>query len=176
MTFPPGCALCATLVLGSALCLTPAPEGGTPPRPDGRPLIEAQVTRVIDGMSLDARVSGNRTAVGYLGAETPAANQPCGQVALARNRELAGPAVLLEEDEAYQFDQLGRRLYYAYTLDGVWIEEALIREGLARAVRTDARHGAYLAAVQAEAEAAGRGCLWEMPPSDADGALNQDQN
>ena len=127
-------------------------------------------------MSLDARVAGNRTAIGYLGAETPAANQPCGQAALARNRELAGAGVLLEEDETYRFDQIGRRLYYAYTPDGTWIEETLIREGLARAARTDARYGAYLAALQAEAEAAGRGCLWETHPSDADGALNQDQN
>lgn len=123
-------------------------------------LIDATVTRAIDGMSLDAHVFGRRTAVGYLGAETLPANQPCGQQALARNRELTTSRVLLMEDPAYQFDEYGRRLFYAFTPDGQSIDEILIREGLARAVRTDASHGPELAAAQAEAEAAGRGCLW----------------
>jgi endonuclease YncB( thermonuclease family) len=98
--------------------------------------------------------------VGYLGAETAAGNTPCGQVALERNRELAGGRVLLEADAAYEFDTIGRRLYYAFTPDGVSIDETLIREGLARAVRTDAGRGADLLTAQADAEAAGRGCLW----------------
>jgi endonuclease YncB( thermonuclease family) len=122
--------------------------------------IEATVTRTIDGDSLDARVSDNRTAVGYLGAEAPPANQPCGQEALARNQELADSQVLLMQDPAYDLDERGRRLFYAYTADGRSIEELLIREGLARAVRLDGSRGPELAALQAEAESAGRGCLW----------------
>jgi endonuclease YncB( thermonuclease family) len=125
----------------------------------GQP-IEATVTRTIDGDSLDARVFNNRTAVGYLGAETPPANQACGQRALARNRELADSRVLLVQDPSYDIDERGRRLFYAYTADGQSIEEILIREGLARAVRLDGSRGPELAALQAEAESAGRGCLW----------------
>ena len=53
-----------------------------------------------------------------------------------------------------------RRLYYADTADGTTIDATLVREGLARAVRIHGRYGAYLAALQAEAAAAGRGCLW----------------
>ena len=124
-------------------------------------IIEAFVSRVIDGDSLDAYVAGRRTAVGYLGVAAPAPTHPCGVEALARNRELAGTRVLLEEDPTYQFDARGRRLYYAYATDGTSIDETLVREGLAWAVRTDARYGAQLAALQAEAAAAGRGCLWD---------------
>lgn len=127
---------------------------------DPESMIEATVTRTIDGDSLDARVFNNRTAVGYLGAETPSANQACGQRALARNQELADSRVLLLQDPTYDVDERGRRLFYAFTADGQSIEEILIREGLARAVRLDARRGAALAALQAEAESAGRGCLW----------------
>jgi endonuclease YncB( thermonuclease family) len=132
---------------------------------DPADLREAHVTRAVDGASLDAHISGNRTLVGYLGAETPFPSQPCGQEALARNRELATTVVTLEADPAYQFDQHGRRLFYTYTSDGVSIDEALVRDGLARAVRTDGRYGAYLAQLQADAEAAGRGCLWSSSPA-----------
>ncbi len=148
-------------------CGVVSAQGGEPASASPEPLavdeaeaIEATVTRVIDGHSLDARVMGNRTAVGYLGVETPNRNAPCGEQALERNRELAAGRVLLEEDWSYQLDDVGRRLFYAYTADGRSIDEILIREGLGRAVRTDARHGALLEAVQAEAQAAGRGCLW----------------
>lgn len=123
-------------------------------------LVEAAVNRVIDGDSLDAQLLGNRTAVGYLGADAPPSNQPCGPEALARNRELAGARVLLEEDPAYRVDALGRRLYYAYTPEGLFIDAVLVREGLAGAARLDARYGASLAALEADARAAGRGCLW----------------
>ena len=132
----------------------------SPPGVADESRVEATVNRAIDGNSLDAHLLGNRTAVGYLGVETPAMNQACGQEAQARNRELAGPRVLLEADPNYRFDAIGRSLYYAYTPDGQSIDEALVREGLGRAVRTDAHHGASLVAVEEEARAAGRGCLW----------------
>jgi endonuclease YncB( thermonuclease family) len=151
------------LTLGGLLCS--AAEQSRPPVLGLTPhsFIEATVTRVIDGNSLDAHVHGRRTAVGYLGVWTPAVTEPCGPEALARNRELAGTRVLLEADPTYEFGELGKRLYYAYTPDGRWIDETLVREGLGRAVRTDARHGAYLAIVQAAAETVGFGCLWEGP-------------
>jgi endonuclease YncB( thermonuclease family) len=146
------------LLLSSALVCQAIDAGPTAP-PGGAPS-EALVNRVIDGSSLDAQVGGRRTAVGYLGIETPFPHQPCGAEALARNQELAVIRVLLTEDSTYAFDQAGRRLYHAYTADGVWIEAVLVSEGLARAVRTDAGRGVELPALQAEAAAAGRGCLW----------------
>jgi endonuclease YncB( thermonuclease family) len=122
--------------------------------------LEATVTRAIDGSSLDAHVLGARTALGYVGADVLPPNEPCGREALERNRELAGSQVLLEDDPLYQFDDRGRRLYYAFTPDGRSIEGVLIREGLARAARTDGSHGAEFLALELEAKAAGQGCLW----------------
>ena len=66
-------------------------------------------------------------------------------------------------DPQYEFDALGRRLYYVFTADGVSIDETLVREGLAHAVRTDGVVGSTLTAAVAEAAAAGRGCLWGEP-------------
>ncbi|HYW86482.1 MAG TPA: thermonuclease family protein [Chloroflexota bacterium] len=142
------------------LCLLLQPPLAAAQQVDDTPTPEAQVNRVIDGSTLDAQINGIRVPVGYLGIETMEANQPCGQAALERNRELAGDRVLLMSDPLYEFDPLGRRLYYAFTVDGVSIDEVLVREGLAHAVRTDAVEGNTLAAAEAEAAAAGRGCLW----------------
>ena len=64
-------------------------------------------------------------------------------------------------DPNYDFDAIGRRLYYAFTADGVSIDETLVREGLGRAVRTEAVEGSVLQAAEADAAAAGRGCLWD---------------
>jgi endonuclease YncB( thermonuclease family) len=156
----PAVLLIVSLLLGVVFAPSRQVVAPPPGSSDDGPLIEATVSRAIDGASLDAYVDGKRTALGYLGIEAPPANQPCGREALNRNRELAGDQVRLVEDPAYQFDELGRRLYYAFTIDGQSIEEILVREGLARAARIDAGRGARLAALQAEAEAAGRGCLW----------------
>lgn len=126
----------------------------------GSELVPATITRVVTGDTLDAQVNGNRTPVGYLGARSPDINQPCGKEAFDRNQELTTQGVLLESDPLYTTDDIHRTLFYAYTADGTSIDETLITEGLARAVRTDATHGADLAAAEADAAAAQRGCLW----------------
>ena len=123
--------------------------------------VEARVGRAIDGSSLDVHVNGQRVAVAYLGARAPGPSQTCGQAALLRNRELAGRHVRLVEDPSAPVDATGRRLFYAYAADGTSIDAALIREGLAWAAHPDSPRGGELAALQAEAEADGRGCLWD---------------
>jgi endonuclease YncB( thermonuclease family) len=50
-----------------------------------------------------------------------------------------------------------------FTADGVSIDEVLVREGLGHAVRTEAVEGSQLQAAEADAAAAGRGCLWDQP-------------
>ena len=130
------------------------------PRGVAEALIEATVNQVLTGDGLDAHINGQRKAIRYLGAEAPFPPQPCGPEALARNRELAERRVLLEGDPRHQADANGALLFYAYTPNGQSIDATLIREGLAGAVRTDAAHGGELAALEAEAKGAGRGCLW----------------
>jgi endonuclease YncB( thermonuclease family) len=122
--------------------------------------VDATVNQVIDGMTLDAQIDGIRTPVGYLGVQTPALNQRCGMEAAQRNRELAGTHVILTTDPAYDLDQQHRRLYYAFSIDGVSIDETLVAEGLAQAAHPDAANGAQLQALQAAAQANAVGCLW----------------
>lgn len=127
---------------------------------DPSQLLAAQITRAIAGDTLDGQVNGMRTPIGYLGASTPDINQRCGREAFERNQALIAQGVLLETDPLYASDERHRTLFYAYTLDGTSIDQTLIAEGLAHAVRTDAAHGADLAAAEADASASGRGCLW----------------
>jgi endonuclease YncB( thermonuclease family) len=157
-------ALMLTLAVPGATAQEYPEEGPVAPPQmvtDDNPAPEAQVTRVIDGSTLDAQINGIRVAVGYLGVDTPPANQPCGQMALERNRELVGERVLLMSDPQFDFDLTGRRLYYAFTVEGISIDEILIREGLGRAVRTEGVEGSQLQAAEAEAAAAGVGCVWQ---------------
>lgn len=161
MATAPAAYVVVTVLLAASLTPVSWGAAGSVGLADDEPILEATVTRAVDGSSLDAHVDGRRTALGYLGAEAPAPTQPCGREALDRNRQLAGSRVRLVDEPTHQFDEAGRRLYYVFTVDGESIEDILVREGLARAVRTDASRGPHLMALQAEAEAAGRGCLWD---------------
>jgi endonuclease YncB( thermonuclease family) len=152
----PSMHLLVSAALAVGMCVAPAESA-----PNAQnALAEALVTRAVSGDALDARVDGMRTALGLLGVRAPSPNEPCGAEALARTQELAGDRVLIQSDAAYDLDARGLRLFYGFSLDGTSIDETLIREGLGYAERTDAQYGAYLAGVQAEAEAAGVGCLW----------------
>jgi endonuclease YncB( thermonuclease family) len=152
------------LIIGASLSLCLTRTGAaTRLAADPVPGIPALVARTIDGDSLDAYIDGKRTAVGYLGAESAPLNTPCGRQAQARNQQLADSSVFLLADPAYELDETGRRLFYAFTADGRLIDAYLIWEGLARASRTDGYYGAYLLALQADAQASSRGCIWETP-------------
>ncbi|MCC7106856.1 MAG: thermonuclease family protein [Chloroflexi bacterium] len=131
-----------------------------PATPDLAAALPAIVTRVIAGDTLDVHMRGVRTGVGYLGVETPPSNTPCGQMALERNRQLAASAVLLLPEPGLDLDDRARRLFYAYTEDGLSIDETLVREGLGLAARTQASHGAALLSLEADAAQEARGCLW----------------
>jgi endonuclease YncB( thermonuclease family) len=124
--------------------------------------ISATVTRVIDGSTLDVQIDGVRTAVGYLGIDTPPLNAACGPEARNRNEMLVGGQVLLQEEPNYTYDSLGRRLYYVFTADGTSVEDALLREGLAVAARVDGFRGEEMLMLEDETAAVGRGCLWSL--------------
>ena len=153
-------ALLLAILLTLTLTLTLSGASAAAAQGGDQSMLVASITRVVDGSTLDAQVEGNRTPVGYLGVSVPDLNQPCGQQAFQRNVELTAGGVLLQPDPLYDSDDHHRRLFYAYTPDGESIDATLIREGLAHATRTDAAHGAELAALEAEAQANAQGCLW----------------
>ncbi|MEK7607133.1 MAG: thermonuclease family protein [Patescibacteria group bacterium] len=142
--------------------VSPTPQSSTFRR-------SATVRRVIDGDTIELK-SGLR--VRYIGVDTPETVDPrrrpvqCyGKDASLRNRELVeGKIVELESDKSKR-DKYGRLLYYAY-IDGVMVNEQLVRDGFARAKSypPDIKYQDRLRAAEKEARAAGRG-LWSHCPA-----------
>src|SRR5215208_6214856 len=166
--------LCLLLVLlalvtagaGRASAQQPgAAPGGAPP-PGSGPIDYTGFVRVVDGDTIDIYLGGTQVLVGLIGADSPEGNTPCGREAAALLRMLTRGGVLLDEDPGLTFDGRGRRLYYARTRDGRAIALELVTAGVARADGTGAE-SAQLAAAEADARAAGRGCLWRGPQAAA---------
>ena len=116
---------------------------------------EISVNRVIDGDSLDT----GRGLVRLFGVDTPEHSQRCSSKAKGRLRGLAGNSIRLELGPRVN-DQYGRLLAYAYTEDGLSIDEILIREGLASAWTEDGQHRDYLVGLERAARRKNTGCLW----------------
>lgn len=160
--------LLAGLVLGDVPL--PAWLGG----PAGSPLraggsAAATVERVIDGDTIVVRLDGRRERVRYVGVDTPETVKPgtpvqCyGPAAHALNARLLAPGqrILLRFDRELR-DRYGRLLAYVYRVrDTLFVNAALMRAGAARTleISPNTAHAADFAALQASAQAAGRG-LW----------------
>jgi micrococcal nuclease len=149
----------ATLSFAAA---SPAPTSSLPVpviQPDPARLQQAQVVHVVDGDTIDVRIGGQKERVRYYGIDTPERGQPCFSEATERNKELVAQAVLLLPD-ARERDRYGRLLRYVFEEDSVSIDARLIAEGLAHAWRQDGAYKVQMIALEAQAHAAGVGCLW----------------
>ena len=116
---------------------------------------EISVIRVIDGDSLDT----GRGLMRLYGADTPERDKPCYSKATRRMRQLAGDSIRIQFGPRAT-DQYGRLLAYAYTDDGLSIDEILIREGLAAAWTRDGQHRDLLVGLERQARRKDAGCLW----------------
>jgi micrococcal nuclease len=114
------------------------------------------VDRVIDGDTLDF---SDGTRVRLFGVDTPERGENCFTEATDRLRQLAGATVRLE-DGPRATDSFGRRLAYAFTIDGFSIDVILIGEGLAEAWTRDGQHRDTLIALEQSARENRAGCLW----------------
>jgi len=101
---------------------------------------EGIVEYVVDGDTIEIR--GLKQSVRYLGIDTPEVGdygqpaEPLGYRAKEFNEQLVqGKQVKLEYDEE-KYDKYGRLLAFVY-VDGVLVNEALVREGLARVLFID---------------------------------------
>ena len=121
--------------------------------------LDLAFVRVIDGNTIEFW-NGSDWGARYLGVDAPPGNTECGREATAKNWELTGGGVHLEQESPYDIDARGMRLYHAFMPDGTLVGEDLIREGLARASNEDNQYKDRYLAAQAEARANGRGCLW----------------
>jgi len=126
----------------------------------------AQVTRVVDGDTIEVQIAGATYRVRYIGIDTPETVDPrrpvgCyGREASERNRQLVeGKTVGLEKDVS-ETDDFGRLLRYVW-VDGEMVNATLVREGYATAATypPDVKHQELFLSLQQEAIEAGRG-LW----------------
>lgn len=174
------CALGAALAVG----LLGATTGGAHAQ-DRRPsdLVmtaqRAQVTRVVDGNTIEVAQGEKTFLVRYIGVRAPAPQSCFGTQALQANTDLvAGRTVFLETDEQAS-DTDGVALRYVYLVNGRMVNAALVGSGHAQVVAQlpNVRHHTALKALEAQAQQARRGgwarCGWqpEPPPTDAEGCF-----
>jgi micrococcal nuclease len=135
---------CALVVVA----LVPA----THARPNGAFTAAGSVTRVVDGDTLDVRLtSGKRERVRLIGVDTPEAGACYSSAATAQARRLAqGRRVVLRGDRTQATrDRYGRLLAYVWLPGGKDLGYGLVAGGYARAYVYDrpfARLAAYRAA------------------------------
>ena len=119
----------------------------------------AQVTRVIDGDTIDVLLDGVNTRIRYLQMNTPERDHPCSREATKANAELvSGQTVRLVADKEL-VDPYDRLLRYVYVGD-VLVNRALVEQGWAEVVLypPNDMHYDEFVRLEAEAAAAGRGC------------------
>jgi endonuclease YncB( thermonuclease family) len=120
----------------------------------------AEVHEIVDGDTIDVLIEGRLWRVRYFGVDTPERGDRCFREATDRNTLLIGEKVLLLPDERDE-DSFGRLLRYVFLEDGTSIDATLVAEGFGWAWTRDGRYRDEIAALEDEAEAAGRGCLWK---------------
>ena len=128
--------------------------------------VTAEVTRVVDGDTVEVRIGGKLEDLRYIGVDTPETVKPgdpveCfGPEASDFNKELVdGESVRLEYD-AERRDVYGRLLAYV-RIDDVFVNAELVRRGFATTltIPPNDRFAGMFARLEREASAAGRG-LW----------------
>jgi len=130
--------------------------------------VEARVTRVIDGDTIEVSLRGQIYKVRYIGIDTPETVHPSkpvqcfGKEASAKNSELvAGKVVRLEKDVS-ETDRYGRLLRYVWVGDTL-VNDYLVRQGYAYASTypPDVKYADRFAQAQREARQNNRG-LWAV--------------
>ena len=119
----------------------------------------AQVTRVIDGDTIDVLLDGKTVRIRYLQMNTPERDEPCFRESTQANADLvAGKTVRLVPDKEL-VDPFGRLLRFVYVGD-IMVERELVEQGWAEVVLypPNDMHYDEFVRLEAEAAAAGRGC------------------
>lgn len=119
----------------------------------------AQVTRIIDGDTIDVRIDGVGYRVRYIGVNTPERDEACYNDASNANAALVqGKTVTLVKDVS-DTDQFGRLLRYVY-VGNTLVNEQLVRDGWAESVEypPDTARAPDFRRLEREATADNRGC------------------
>jgi len=151
------------LVVVALLIVRPWESGGTPSE---RGTVNATVTRVVDGDTVEARIGGEVEDVRLIGVDTPETVKPDAPVECFGPRASSFTHHLLEGRRVRlvlgveQRDVYGRLLAYAY-IGHRFVNATLLRRGLARtlAIPPNTRHAGLFRRLELNAARAGRG-LW----------------
>ena len=151
-----------TATASSALTATPLASGASSTGvPEGEPAV---VERVVDGDTVVLEDGRRLRLIGIDTPETVAPGEPVGcfgPEASARTKSLVeGRAVTLEKDVS-ETDRYDRILRYVYLPDGRMLNEVLVAEGYARAIRypPDVKYAGRFESAEATARDARLG-LW----------------
>jgi len=152
------------LIVVVALLILRPWEGGGPD--DGPATVQAFVTRVVDGDTIEARIGDRVEDVRYIGVDTPETVKPdtpvqCfGPQASAFNHRLVERRPVRLVLGAERRDTYGRLLAYVY-LGRRFVNATLVRRGLARTltIPPNDRFAPLLRRLELGAARAGRG-LW----------------
>ena len=124
-------------------------------------LEHAELSQIVDGDTITAKLEDGRTLlVRYYGIDTPERGDRCFRESTDRNESLIGKKILLLKDARLEDDH-GRLLRYVFLEDGTSVDATLVAEGFAEAWRQDGYYRDQLVALEDQAKAAGRGCLWK---------------
>lgn len=93
----------------------------------------ATVVNVIDGDTIDVLRDGQQIRVRYVGVNTPERDESCYREATQANRDLVEGKTITMVTDTSDEDRYGRALRYIYA-DGVFVNDALVRNGYAEAV------------------------------------------
>lgn len=128
----------------------------------------AQVSKVIDGDTIEVSLDGAVYRLRYIGIDAPEPGDASGgQAALEANRALVqGKTVHLERDTS-ETDEYGRLLRYVYVGD-LLVNAELVRLGLAqaKAYPPDVKYQGLFGELERQAQEAKLG-LWGAPPTAA---------
>ncbi|MBA3871527.1 MAG: thermonuclease family protein [Chloroflexota bacterium] len=120
----------------------------------------AQVTRIIDGDTIDVKMANGTTErVRYIGMNTPESDQVCySEATQANSIFVSGKSVRMVKDISDR-DVYGRLLRYVYVGD-LFVNRALVEQGYAEAVLYDPDRAHYdeFVTLEKQATAANRGC------------------
>lgn len=98
--------------------------------------VQAQVAHVIDGDSIKITIYGQPYTVRYIGIDTPEiypSEEPYGQEATLKNRELVEVQIVILEKDISETDKYGRLLRYVYVWN-LFVNAEMVRSGHAKAV------------------------------------------
>jgi len=151
------------LAVVALLILRPWEGGGAEAGPAA---VQALVTRVVDGDTVEARIDGEVEDVRYIGVDTPETVKPGAPVQCFGPRASAFNHRLVEDRRvrlvfgAERRDAYGRLLAYVY-LGRRFVNATLVRRGLARTltIPPNDRFAPLLRRLELRAARAGRG-LW----------------